>query len=215
MGRCSDARERLLASAARLLLEQGYSALSVSDLCTDAGLQKGSFYHFFGSKRDLVLAAIEEYGGHQRERLQAILGERFASAREQLARLAARPAHDITREQRERVCGCLLGNLALEMAGRDEAMRAKLAAILDEWRAAFEAVLQRGVSEGEFQLDDPAATARALVAFLEGTVLLAKTTNDPALLRDLSPYALALVDGASPRTDQSTRPPGGGLRKQQ
>ena len=43
MGRCSDARDRLLAVASQLVHERGYTAVSVSDICKAAGLKNGSF----------------------------------------------------------------------------------------------------------------------------------------------------------------------------
>ena len=59
MGRTSDARERLIASAIDLIGARSYRAVSVDDLCAHAGVNKGSFYHFFPAKRDLALAAID------------------------------------------------------------------------------------------------------------------------------------------------------------
>ncbi|MBL8945826.1 MAG: helix-turn-helix transcriptional regulator, partial [Myxococcales bacterium] len=61
MGRCSDARGRLVATAVALFRERGYTAVSVADICDAAGLKKGSFYHFYASKLDLALDAIDEY----------------------------------------------------------------------------------------------------------------------------------------------------------
>src|SRR5215207_8099552 len=83
MGRCSDARDRLLATAARLVHERGYTAVSVADICVEAGLKKGSFYHFFPSKHALVLATLERFAEYQESRMQAAtMGG--VSAREQL-----------------------------------------------------------------------------------------------------------------------------------
>ena len=59
MPRTSTARERLIDSACQLVHTRSYAATSVEDLCTAAGVQKGSFYHFFPTKHDLVLAAID------------------------------------------------------------------------------------------------------------------------------------------------------------
>ena len=60
VGRTSNAREKLIQTAMQLIWQRGYGAVGVSALCREAGVKPGSFYYFFPSKRDLVLAALEE-----------------------------------------------------------------------------------------------------------------------------------------------------------
>jgi len=61
MGRTSNAKERLLQVAFDLIWEQSYGAVSVDDICVRAKVKKGSFYYFFKTKTDLVVAAYEEH----------------------------------------------------------------------------------------------------------------------------------------------------------
>ena len=58
MGRRSSARGRLVATAHDLFRDPGFDAVSVAHLCQAAGVNKGSFYHFFSSKRELLLEVI-------------------------------------------------------------------------------------------------------------------------------------------------------------
>ena len=60
MGRTSDARERLIGAAGDLWHRRSYTDVGVSEICETAGVQKGSFYHFFPSKQDLALAVIDD-----------------------------------------------------------------------------------------------------------------------------------------------------------
>ena len=60
MGRHSDARERLIEAAGELWHTRSYADVGVSEICDHARVQKGSFYHFFSSKRELALAVIDE-----------------------------------------------------------------------------------------------------------------------------------------------------------
>ena len=62
MGRTSNARSRLLETAMQLMYARGYSAVGVQEICAQAGVNKGSFYHFFPSKQALILAVIEAHG---------------------------------------------------------------------------------------------------------------------------------------------------------
>jgi len=52
-----DSKTRLLEAALRVIRAKGYSASSVDDICREAGLTKGSFFHHFKSKEELALAA--------------------------------------------------------------------------------------------------------------------------------------------------------------
>ncbi|MFI5269728.1 MAG: TetR/AcrR family transcriptional regulator, partial [Chloroflexota bacterium] len=59
MGRPSTARARLIEGARELIHSSNYGTASVDDLCSAANVNKGSFYYFFPSKRDLALAVVE------------------------------------------------------------------------------------------------------------------------------------------------------------
>ena len=56
-----DARTRLLDAAMHVIRAQGYAATSVDDICREAGLSKGAFFHHFESKDDLAVAAAGHF----------------------------------------------------------------------------------------------------------------------------------------------------------
>jgi len=64
MGRPGNAQSRLIAMAMALMYVRGYTAVDVHEICPQAGVYKGSFYHCFPSKQVLVLAVIDTYGAH-------------------------------------------------------------------------------------------------------------------------------------------------------
>lgn len=86
-----------------------------------------------------------------------------------------------------RMPGCLFGNLALEVSTRDEVLRAKLNAVFDKASGRFQETLDEAIELGLIPPLDAAATAQAMLAFLEGVILLAKTRNDPEVVRILGP----------------------------
>jgi TetR/AcrR family transcriptional regulator, transcriptional repressor for nem operon len=57
----SDARTRLLDAALYVIRAKGYSATRVDDICIEAGLTKGAFFHHFASKEALALAAAQHF----------------------------------------------------------------------------------------------------------------------------------------------------------
>jgi len=54
-------RERLIAAALKLFGEKGYQSTSVADVQRESDCHSGSFYHFFPTKQDLLLAVLERY----------------------------------------------------------------------------------------------------------------------------------------------------------
>src|SRR6266436_292643 len=57
----SDTRERLLRAATELFLEKGYGATGMAEMLQRANANSGSFYYFFRSKEDLLLAVLDRY----------------------------------------------------------------------------------------------------------------------------------------------------------
>ncbi|MDE2596279.1 MAG: TetR/AcrR family transcriptional regulator [Sphingomonadales bacterium] len=51
------ARDKLLEAAVRLIRLQGFAATAVDELCREAGVTKGAFFHHFASKEALGVAA--------------------------------------------------------------------------------------------------------------------------------------------------------------
>ena len=56
-----NSRTRLLTATIDLVRANGYAATRVEDVCTAAGVTKGSFFHHFESKEDLAIAAAEQW----------------------------------------------------------------------------------------------------------------------------------------------------------
>lgn len=53
-----QSRAKLLEAALSVIRTKGYAATTVDDICAKAGVTKGSFFHHFKSKEDLVLSAV-------------------------------------------------------------------------------------------------------------------------------------------------------------
>jgi AcrR family transcriptional regulator len=52
-------REQLLASGAQLLAKRPYDEVSIEEIARAAGVSKGLLYHYFPTKKDFLVAAIE------------------------------------------------------------------------------------------------------------------------------------------------------------
>jgi len=59
--RSQQTREQLLASAAKCFACSGYDATGVAEICKDARVSKGAFYHHFPSKHAVFMALLEDW----------------------------------------------------------------------------------------------------------------------------------------------------------
>ena len=55
------ARDRLLEAAIKLIRSKGFAATSVDQICAEAGVTKGAFFHHFASKEALGVAVAEHW----------------------------------------------------------------------------------------------------------------------------------------------------------
>ena len=187
-----DTRQRIVASARDLIYRRSYTDVGVAEICARAEVRKGSFYHFFASKQELALAVIEDMGSALEEQ---VLGPAFVRDLPSFARLARflEALHAFqqgTAREAGHMLGCPFGNLALELATSDEVIRHKLETVFAAIQARFEQVLEEAAANGEVQGLDIPATAQAMLAYIEGVLLMAKTANDAGLILRLGPALL-------------------------
>lgn len=195
MGRTSDARERLIESAIELIHARSYASVGVNELCEHAGVKKGSFYHFFPSKRDLTTAAMDEVAvWYERDIYKPAFAKDLAPLDriQRLFRLVYEYHASLTAAS-GRMGGCHFGNLAVELSTQDDVIREKVKYMFEGAVALFEEALREAVAAGDLPDIDVSLAAHALQAYLEGVVLLAKTWNDSEMVRRLAQGAVRLA----------------------
>lgn len=195
MGRTSDAKDRLMESAGELLHEKGFNAVGISEICERAGVNKGSFYYFFPSKRKLALDVVDSWWHGSREFLEeTLLGEEppLDRLRHYFDRLHEH--HVASCREHGRQVGCPLGNMALEVSTQDSLLRDRLLQAFEGHIGYFERLLREARSRGELPDDsDLRQLAESLVALIEGKIMLSKMRDDTAPLESLAPLALRLI----------------------
>ena len=165
-------RERLIDSARYLFWERGFAGTSMTDLLAHAGVNSGSFYHFFESKEALLRAVLEGY-------LQAlrpmVVNPAFAETDEPVERIFA-----ILAGYRGRILqtdcqyGCPLGRLALEIDPENRPAHKLIAENFQGWIGA----VRECVDEMKDRLPkntDRDALATYVLAVMEGGVMLSRS----------------------------------------
>jgi len=176
-----DTRERIIPAAAELFYRQGYQGTSLDQVAQAAGVNRGSLYYFFKSKKNLALAVIGHYERLLHHHyLEPALGG--GGGRAGLAALAERYARMPSASSP--CCGCPIGNLSLELSGLDEELRERLKEVWEGIFARIAEAIRRAQKEGALDPGAEAAgLARAFFASIQGAHIIARSVLDEEALR--------------------------------
>jgi TetR/AcrR family transcriptional repressor of nem operon len=169
----APSRTSILRTARDLMLRYGYAATSVDDICSKAGVTKGSFYHFFATKEDLGLAVLN---GFYEDGVARVAGGPYAAMDDPYRRLRGLFDHLEAIGPQLWRNGCLMGNFACELAESSQTIRRRVAEIfadlVQRWVPLFRPV-SRSPAEA-------AALAEQTLMVIEGAVVMARAHDDPS-----------------------------------
>lgn len=196
-------RARIVETAAGLIYRKGYTATSLDAVSQAAGVNRGSLYYYFKSKKNLVFAVIDYF--------EALLCTHYldpslggaGNGREKIERLASLYSQMPSFESP--CCGCPIGNLSLELSGMDEDFQKRFAGL---WGSIFGRIadtLKQAQREGLLPADaDVEGLARAFFSQIQGGHLVARATLDADALRkdcQLAVLNLPWVEAAAQNKD--------------
>ena len=191
-------RARIVDAAAELIFQQGVAGTTIEEVRDGARVSSSQLYHYFEDKPALVRAVIERQAD-----LAIGTQERFALS-----------SLDGLREWRDFVVdhnrdaggrgGCPVGSLGPALAETEPEARAVLAASFKRWEASIMAGLLRMHALGRLAPEaNPRQLALALLAALEGGLLLAQIQRDPEPLAAALDAMLMLIGTLSSTTSTS------------
>lgn len=193
MPRSSNARERIVGTAARLFLERSYQGVGIDELCQQADVRKGSFYHFFSSKSELAKAVVDLHADAFRRHLSGsptmTPAQRLHAIPDAIGKIQA-----AFEEHFGRAVGCPFGNFAAELSTYDDDLRSHLAKTLGVLEAHMAEACRDAAMAGALRKGtDPDRLAHALLAQYQGIILLAKLNNSG--VGHLAPALHDFIDG--------------------
>jgi TetR/AcrR family transcriptional regulator, lmrAB and yxaGH operons repressor len=160
----SDARQRMIDGAVRLLAMRGLQATSFAEVLALTGAPRGSIYHHFPDGKDQLVASALEVA---RGRLVGLLEElRGAPPEEVTERFLGLWRLVLTRAEFR--AGCAV--VAVTVATDSPDLLARVGEIFRGWRAQLADLLAEGGLTGP----NAAAFAATLVAASEGAVVLSR-----------------------------------------
>lgn len=181
----SDVRQGILDVGQRIMAAKGYSAVGLNEILATAGVPKGSFYHYFGSKDAFGEAMLEGYFADYLAELDQVLALPGLTSAQRLMRYWA--IWQETQSFQDCQGKCLAVKLGVEVADLSEAMRTVLkrgtTGIIDRLAQAIE----EGIADGSVTVSGaPYATAQSLYQLWVGASVMVKIT------KSVQPFETAL-----------------------
>jgi TetR/AcrR family transcriptional repressor of nem operon len=175
-------RQKFINAAIALVREQGYAGTSVDDICARAGVGKGSFFHHFKSKEELLLASIEHWNAFTGEVFRTAPYRRLADPRDRVLGYVDFRVAILDRPISE--FACLLGTLVQEVYTSHPALLAAcdggMSTHIDELVADIAAAKAVHAPDGEWTAE---SVGYFIQAALQGAFIYAKAKRGPEVAR--------------------------------
>jgi len=168
----TDTRQRIVESALYLFWLRGYAATGIAEILDRAKANAGSFYFFFKTKEELLLAVLELYIGSLMPVVVEPVLEKIADPVERVFGIL-----EFYRRNLLATCctyGCPIGRLALEIPEEQFRVHKRLADNFDGWTAAVQKCLE-DARERLPQATDLATLAKFVLTVMEGGVMQSRT----------------------------------------
>jgi AcrR family transcriptional regulator len=170
-------RDRLVQAAVYLFYAKGYEGTGMAELLAYAKVNSGSFYHFFGSKEELLLEVLRWY---QQNLEPVLIRPLYEQIRDPIERIFG-----LLEGYRQRILmtectfGCPIGRLALEVAPQRVEVHKLLAANFTGWWRAVEQCL-RDAGDGLPHDIDCEQLAQFVLTVMEGGVMQSRSYRSVA-----------------------------------
>ena len=185
--------EDVISRAIAVFWNKGYEATSMADLTKAMGINKGSLYNAFGSKKKLFIHALQQY---DRNRTQRTLNKMYAMETP-LDAINGLFDHVINHNcSNPDNKGCLLVNTALELPNHDADIQQMITKSLDNLKNFFEQNIIRGQRNGSIPMHiNPQTTAHVLRSLIVGLQVLSRGTCDPEVFEPVKAQVIGTLRG--------------------
>lgn len=189
-----ETRRKLVAATRDLILQRGFTGTGIDQICENAGVTKGAFFHHFSTKEEIGRAALADWAAQG----MAI----YATSRAEPANDPLDHLHrffdvmtDIIQNAPAPVT-CVVGMMSQELAEASPVLREDCAGYLGDWTEFARGLLEEAKAARPPRVDfDAKAVAWFLNALWQGSMLVAKTRREPEIVLENLRQARAYVDG--------------------
>ena len=196
--RSENTREQIMAAAIDLFCRSGYDATGVAEICSQAGVSKGAFYHHFPSKKSLFLAIMDHW----------LLG---ISTQLEAFRTPGKPVPQSLQEMANAIGAIFTatsGQLPMFMefmvqASRDQTVWDATIAPYQTYQSQFAQMLADGKREGSIRAElDVQSAAWVLIAFSVGVLLQGVVLPETADWKIIAQTGMRMLMDSMQRSSQ-------------
>jgi AcrR family transcriptional regulator len=141
-----DRRSELIAISARLFREQGYDKTTVRDISGAAGIHSGSWFYYFKTKHEILVAVIEE-GMRQALALMEEIGADASPPREKFRKLVNAHLRIVLLPEQH-----FIPLLLYEWRSLGRAEKKRVVAIKDRYEAIWDKVIAELQAAGDWSM---------------------------------------------------------------
>lgn len=188
-------RQLIIESTSAIFNKKGYVGTALSDLTEATKLSKGSIYGNFENKEAVAVAAFD----YNLSVVQGLIQSKvdcYSSYKDKL--LAHAQVYHSFENTPFPDGGCPLMNTATEADDTSEVLREKALDGLLAWKNKLCTLIENGIEAMEFKIDtDVNKTSTAIIALIEGGMMMAKVSRDVSLLDQVVMVMKDMVEGIS------------------
>ncbi|HEX4087881.1 MAG TPA: TetR family transcriptional regulator [Trebonia sp.] len=186
-------RDRIIQGASAEIRENGVTA-TLDDIRVRTGTSKSQLFHYFPEGREQLLLAVARY---EADRV-------LADQQPQLGDLTSWPSwlgwrDAVVARYREQGQRCPLSALTTQLGRATPGARAVVTELMSQWQSELADGVRAMQAAGQIALDlDPARTAAAIVAGIQGGVVMLMSTGDTTPLEAALDLAIAYLQATAP-----------------
>ena len=195
---------KLLDATLQVVRAQGYAGASVDDICREAGVTKGSFFHHFKSKDELAVAATEHWTGLTGNLFNGAPYQSMADPRERVLAYIDFRASLIQGELPDFTC--LLGTMVQETFDTHPSIcQACNVALLTHARTVELDLAEAKRRYAPKASWEPGSVALFTQAAIQGAFILAKAQHSPDVVRKTIAHVRNYVASLLPSDGRATK----------
>ncbi|MCU1716371.1 TetR/AcrR family transcriptional regulator [Pseudomonas sp. 5P_3.1_Bac2] len=173
-----DKRDLILAKGAEVMTRRGYHGAGVQEIVQAAGVPKGSFYHYFASKEDFAVQALQQVYGPRLQRYAQALANPALSPRTRILRYYQELAEHFSQAERLQY-HCFIGSLSFEMAELAPPLGRAVEAILQQSCRLLEDCLLEAQGAGELSAEEDCGNLASFISYAwQGALARMKVASD-------------------------------------
>ncbi len=174
-------KEALLNTAQNLMLEKGFVATTLDEICCSSETTKGSFFHYFKGKEELGKELVERYAQGVRDFMEAALS---SAGDDPLDRVYALIDTFIKSSESPEFKGCLLGMFSQELSKTHPEIMACCTKSFEGAANIFKENLRQAkikyAPKASFDVD---SLAEHFIAISQGSMIMMKAQQDRSIMK--------------------------------